>query len=212
MEHTINIAIGKGRVFSKVYPLLEAAGLAPVDTELDSRKLVMDSKRPGVKIVIVRNADVATYVTHGVTEIGIVGKDCLMEYEGGGIYEMADLKVAKCRMMVAGHKNPNTTLVRRMRVATKYVQSTCDHFARKGKQVEIIKLYGSIELSPLVGLSDFIVDLVDTGNTLAQNGLIGIEEIAKISTRLIVNKAVMKMKYKEITPIIELLKDAAVNQ
>ena len=208
MESTINIAVSKGRVFSALSELLTSAGLMPSQSDINSRKLVLNSKQPGVKIVIIRGADVPTYVAHGVTELGIVGKDMLMEYEGGGIYEILDLGVGRCRLMVASSKDMDMRS-KRIRVATKYVNSTREYFSRQGVQAEIIKLYGSVELSPLVGLADYIVDLVDTGGTLAENGLVVKDKIADISARLIVNKAIMKMKFKELKTVIEQIEKAS---
>ena len=186
--------------------LLGKGGLAPVDLPGASRRLILESEHPGVKIVIIRGADVPTYVGYGAAELGIVGKDVLMEYEGDGVYEYLDLGIARCRLVVAGRAGVDLPTGRRIRVATKYVNSARGHFAAQGRQVEIIKLYGSMELAPLAGLSDLIVDLVDTGNTLAENGLVPGEEIARISARLIVNKAAMKMRGRTLTRVVELLR------
>ena len=187
-------------------PLLAKAGLAPAEGLRDSRKLILESANPEVKIVIIRGVDVPTYVGYGAAELGIVGKDVLMEYEGDGIYEYLDLKVACCRLMVAGRDREEPPTTRRVRVATKYANSTRNYFAVQGRQVEVIKLYGSMELAPLVGLSDLIVDLVATGGTLKANGLTPREEVAKISARLIVNKAAMKMKNTRLKKVMDLFK------
>ncbi len=203
MDRPVKVALSKGRVMEEVLPLLKQAGLAPVEPLQGNRKLVLDSERPGVKIVIIRSADVPTYVEYGAAELGIVGKDVLMEYDGDGVYEYLDLGVACCRLVVAGRKGADLPATRRARVATKYVNTTRKHFAAKGRQVEVIKLYGSMELSPLTGLSDLIVDLVDTGGTLKANGLAAYEEIAKVSSRLIVNKASMKMKNQVLERVLE---------
>ena len=186
-------------------PLLVKTGLLSAEPLRDSRKLVLQSEHPDVEIVIIRNADVPTYVEYGATELGIVGKDVLMEHDGGGIYEYLDLEIACCRLVVAGPENIALPTTRRLRVATKYINSARRYFATKDRQVEVIKLYGSMELAPTVGLSDLIVDLMDTGNTLKANGLKYYEEVAKISARLIVNKASMKMKNQTLERVIGLL-------
>ena len=187
-------------------PLLAKSGLAPASPLRGSRKLILESERPGVKIVIIRGADVPTYVDHGAVELGIVGKDVLMEYDGDGVYEYLDLGIARCRLVVAGRAGVSLPVDRRVRVATKYVNTARRYFAEQGRQVEVIKLYGSMELAPLAGLSDLIVDLVDTGGTLAANGLTPGEEIAKVSARLIVNKAAMKMRNQTLAQLIELFR------
>ncbi len=204
MDRPVKIALSKGRVMEQALPLLKRAGLAPVEPVQGNRKLILDSECPGVKIVIIRNADVPTYVEYGAAEVGVVGKDVLLEYDGDGVYEYLDLGVSCCRLMVAGRKGADLPATRRLRVATKYVNTARRYFAAKGRQVEVIKLYGSMELSPLTGLSDLIVDLVDTGGTLRANGLVEHEEIAKVSSRLIVNKASMKMKNQVLARVLEL--------
>ena len=207
MDNVLTIALSKGRIFKETLPLLAHAGIEPVDDPETSRKLILDTTRPDVKLVIIRAADVPTYVQYGAAEVGVAGKDVLMEHSGEGLYEPVDLDIAKCRMMVAGP--PDAVVAgRRMRIATKYVNSTRRYFAQQGKQVEIIKLYGSMELAPLVGLADFIVDLVDTGNTLKANGLAALEHIADISSRLVVNKAAMKMKHARIKEFVHLMEQA----
>jgi ATP phosphoribosyltransferase len=207
MTMTITIALSKGRIFRETLPLLAAAGIVPVDDPDTSRKLIMDTTQDDVKLVIIRAADVPTYVEYGAADLGVAGKDVLMEHGGNGLYEPVDLGIARCRLMVAGPEQgiPRT---RRLRIATKYVQSTRRYYADRREQVEIIKLYGSMELAPLVGLADLIVDVVDTGNTLRANGLVALEHIADISSRLIVNKAAMKMKHQRIAGLIEHVKSA----
>lgn len=207
MNGTLTIALSKGRIFQEALPLLAAAGIEPTEDPERSRKLVLDTNRGDVKLVIVRASDVPTYVAYGGADLGVAGKDVLMEYGTQGLYEPLDLRIARCRLMVAGR--PDAVLDGpRARVATKFVNIARRHFASRGRQVELIRLYGSMELAPLVGLSDLIVDLVDTGNTLRANGLEPLEHIADISSRLIVNKASMKMRHREIRPLLEQLRDA----
>ena len=201
MVKMLTLAVSKGRIFKDALPLLANMGIQPIDDPQTSRKLILDTTRDDVKLVIIRASDVPTYVEYGAADLGIAGKDVLMEYGGSGLYEPLDLKIARCRLMLAGASSAAAT-EERMRVATKYVSSTRRYFAEQGKQVEIIKLYGSMELAPLVGLADCIVDLVDTGNTLRANGLAPIAHIADISSRLIVNKAAMKMKHAKVKAFI----------
>ena len=204
--NTLTIALSKGRILEDTIPLLAAAGITLRDDPNKSRKLILDTSDSSVKIVVIRAADVPTYVEYGAADVGIAGKDVLMEHGGQGLYEPLDLHIAKCRLMVAG--KPGVSVgQRRLRVATKYVNITRDYFATKGIQVEMIKLYGSMELAPLVGLSDVIVDLVDTGNTLKANGLEPLEKIADISSRLVVNKASMKMKHGSVKRFIDTLQN-----
>ncbi|MGH8441651.1 MAG: ATP phosphoribosyltransferase [Nevskiaceae bacterium] len=193
----MTLALSKGRILEDSQPLLAALGLAPA-SGLDDRRLRLPSRDPGVQLLIVRPADVPTYVEYGAADFGIVGKDVLMEHGSDALYEPLDLGFAKCRLVVAAPARATGGPLRRVRVATKYPAITRRHFADKGQQVEIIQLYGSMELAPLVGLSDCIVDLVNTGSTLRANGLKEVETIAQISARLIVNKAAMKMKHAEI--------------
>jgi len=202
MNQTLTIALSKGRIFKETMPLLNAAGIEAIDDPETSRKLILDTNRDNVKLVIIRATDVPTYVQYGAADIGVAGKDVLIEHGGEGIYEPLDLNIACCRLMVAGRKG-QTQNTGRLRIATKFVNSTRNYYARQGKQVEIIKLYGSMELAPIVGLADYIVDLVDTGNTLKANGLEPLEHIADISSRLIVNKASMKMKHEAIQDLID---------
>ncbi|MEW6330972.1 MAG: ATP phosphoribosyltransferase [Pseudomonadota bacterium] len=212
MTTALNIALSKGRILEEGLPLLERAGIRPAENPLKSRKLILDTNLPEVKLTIIRAADVPTYVQFGAADLGIAGKDVLMEYEGDGLYELLDLKIARCRMMVAeprslaSRDDPDSWT--RLRIATKYVKTTQRHFAAKGIQTDIIKLYGSMELAPLVGLSDRIVDLVDTGNTLKANGLAEVEHIADISAWLVANRASMKMKQQALKSLVEKLEQA----
>ena len=203
----LTIALSKGRIFNQTLPLLAQAGIVPNEDPESSRRLVLATSQPRVKLVIVRASDVPTYVEHGAADLGVAGKDVLMEHGGEGLYEPLDLGIARCRMMVAGIKGA-VLGSRRLRIATKYVQSTQRHFAAQGKQVEVIKLYGSMELAPLVGLADLIVDLVESGSTLRANGLEPLEHIADISSRLVVNKAAWKMKYGSVVALLAVLKRA----
>ena len=212
MSTVLNIALSKGRILEEGLPLLERAGIRPSENPLKSRKLILDTNLPEVKLTIIRAADVPTYVQFGAADLGIAGKDVLMEYEGDGLYELLDLKIARCRMMVAeprslaSRDDPDSWT--RLRIATKYVKTTQRHFAAKGIQTDIIKLYGSMELAPLVGLSDRIVDLVDTGNTLKANGLAEVEHIADISAWLVANRASMKMKQQALKSLVNRLEQA----
>ena len=200
---SLTLALSKGRILEDSQPLLAALGLLPA-SGLDDRLLRLPSQDPGVQLLIVRPADVPTYVEYGAADLGIVGKDVLMEHGGEALYEPIDLGFARCRLVVAAPaRAPATGPLRRLRVATKYPELTRRHFADKGQQVEIIKLYGSMELAPLLGLSDCIVDLVNTGSTLRANGLKELETIAEISERLVVNKAAMKMKHALIRPWLD---------
>ena len=207
MNSALTIALSKGRIFKETLPLLAAAGIEPVDDPDTSRKLILDTNLDDVKLVIIRAADVPTYVGYGAADVGVAGKDVLMEHGGEGLYEPLDLGIARCRLMVAGPEQGGSSR-RRMRIATKYVKSTRRFYADRQEQVEIIKLYGSMELAPLVGLADLIVDVVDTGNTLKANGLAPLEHIADISSRLVVNRASMKMKHARIAGLIENLRTA----
>ncbi|MGB5261559.1 MAG: ATP phosphoribosyltransferase [Gammaproteobacteria bacterium] len=207
MNDALTIALSKGRIFKETLPLLAAAGITPADDPDSSRKLILETNLDDVKLVIIRASDVPTYVSYGAADVGVAGKDVLMEYGGEGLYEPLDLKIARCRLMVAGPEHIHSGR-RRMRIATKYINSTRRYYADRREQVEIIKLYGSMELAPIVGLADRIVDVVDTGNTLKANGLVPLEHIADISSRLIVNKASMKMKHARITDFIDKLRVA----
>lgn len=209
----ITLALSKGRIFEETLPLLAAAGILPNENPESSRKLIIETNRPDVRLIIVRASDVPTYVQHGAADLGIAGKDVLIEHGGEGLYQPVDLNIAKCRMMVAtpvGFDYP--AAVRRgarLRVATKYVNTARLHFAEKGVHINLIKLYGSMELAPLIGLSDVIVDLVSTGGTLKANNLVAVEEIMQISSRLVVNQAALKLKHEIIQPIIETFRVAA---
>ncbi len=207
MNDQLTIALSKGRIFREILPLLKHAGIEPLDDPETSRKLILNTNRDDIRLVIIRATDVPTYVQYGAADIGVAGKDVLMEHGGADLYEPLDLKIAKCRMMVAGPKG-RTIPEGRLRIATKYVNVARRYFAEQGKQVEVIKLYGSMELGPLVGLSDFIVDLVDTGNTLKANGLEPLEHMADISSRLVVNKASMKMKHAKVKAFIDQISEA----
>jgi len=209
MSPLITIAVSKGRILDEALPLLAHMDIRPVDDPATSRKLILDTNRKDIKLVIIRAADVPTYVEHGAADVGITGKDVLMEYQGDSLYEPLDLKIARCRMMLAGLPASNVRETR-MRIATKYVETAKRYYAAQGIQVEIIKLYGSMELAPLVGLADRIVDLVASGNTLKANGLAPLEHIADISSRLIVNKAAMKMKHDQVKRFINQMKDVVV--
>ncbi len=210
MLQTLTIALSKGRIFTDSLPLLRHAGIEPVDDPDTSRKLILATNQPNIKLVIVRASDVPTYVQYGGADLGVAGKDVLMEHGGTELYEPLDLKIARCRLMTAAptglaREAYTQRLGKRLRVATKYAHTTRDYFAAQGVQVEIIKLYGSMELAPLVGMADCIVDVVDTGNTLRANGLEPVDKIADISARLIVNKAAMKMKHQVVKQLIDAL-------
>ena len=203
----ITFALPKGRIFDEIVPLLEAAGIQVAEDPEKTRKLIIGTSRPDVRLVIVRASDVPTYVQYGGADLGVVGKDTLLEHGGDGLYQPLDLNIAKCRMSVAvRHDFDYAGAVKqgsRIRVATKYIQIARDHFANKGVHVDLIKLYGSMELAPLTGLAEAIVDLVSTGNTLRANQLVEVEEIMKISSRLIVNQAALKLKREPIREIID---------
>ena len=203
------LALSKGRILEQALPLLARIGITTSEDPDKSRKLVLDTSQPGVRLLVIRATDVPTYVEYGAADLGIAGKDVLMEYQGSDYYEPLDLKIARCRLAVAGL--PQTAQSEgRTRVATKYSRVAREYFARSGIQAEVIKLYGSMELAPLVGLADRIVDLVDTGNTLRANGLVEFATICEISARLIVNKAAMKTKHKRVSAIVAALR-AVVN-
>jgi len=203
----ITIALSKGRIFDETLPLLAAAGVAPRENPDSSRKLIIGTERSDVRLVIVRAADTPTYVQYGAAELGIAGKDVLLEHGGAGLYQPMDLGIAACRLMVATRADFDyDRAVRqgaRIRVATKYIQTAREHFAAKGVHVDLIKLYGSMELAPLVGLADVIVDLVSSGGTLKANNLRAVEEIRPISSRLIVNQAALKLKRESVQPLLD---------
>jgi ATP phosphoribosyltransferase len=208
----ITIALSKGRIFEETLPLLQAAGVVPLEAPESSRKLILATNRADVRLIIVRASDVPTYVQYGAADMGVAGKDVLNEHGGGGLYQPLDLNIARCRMMVAVHDDFDyEAAVRqgaRLRVATKYLQTAREHFAGKGVHVDLIKLYGSMELAPLVGLSDAIVDVVSSGNTLKANHLKAVEEIAQISSRLVVNQASLKLKRSTIQPMLDAFSGA----
>lgn len=200
----LTLAVSKGRIYEEALPLLAAADVRPTVDPDKSRKLIIPTNRDDMQLLIVRATDVPTYVEYGAADLGIAGKDVLLEYGAAGLYEPLDLKIARCRMMTAARVG-SIHSGRRLRVATKYIRSAHRYFADRGIQADIIKLYGSMELAPLVGLADCIVDLVDTGNTLKANGLEPRELIMEVSSRLVVNKASMKMKHRAVCDVIERL-------
>lgn len=208
----ITLALSKGRIFEETLPLLEKAGIVPSEDPEKSRKLIIGTNRADVQIIIVRATDVPTYVQHGAADLGVAGKDVLIEHSGAGLYQPLDLAIAKCRLCVAAPEGFDyASAVKqgaRLRIATKYVNSAREHFANRGVHVDLIKLYGSMELAPLVGLADAIVDLVSTGSTLRANKLVEVEEICEISSRLVVNKAALKMKYEALQPILDVFTQA----
>ena len=212
MPTVITLALAKGRIFEETLPLLAAAGIVPAEDPEGSRKLILATSRPGLRLLLVRAADVATYVQHGAADLGVAGRDLLAEHGGQGLYQPLDLGIARCRMVVAVPEGFDyATAVKqgaRLRVATKYIGTAREHFAAKGVHVDLIKLYGSMELAPLVGLAEAIVDLVDTGATLKANRLRVVEEIMAVSSRLIVNPASLKLKRDAVAPLIEALRAA----
>ncbi len=207
----LTIAVSKGRIYEEALPLLAEAGIMPVDDPKKCRKLILRTTRDDVQLVIIRATDVPTFVEYGAADLGIAGKDVLLEHGADSLYEPLDLNIACCRLMTAAHKDA-PKLQGRIRVATKYVKTAQRYFAEKGIQAEIIKLYGSMELAPLVGLADCIVDLVDTGNTLRANDLEPRELIMNISSRLVVNKAAMKMKNQAIASLLEQFEKTLANR
>jgi ATP phosphoribosyltransferase len=203
----ITLALPKGRIFDDVLPLLAAAGISVAEDPEKSRKLIIGTSQPDLRLVLVRASDVPTYVQHGGADLGVVGKDTLLEHGGDGLYQPLDLQIAKCRMSVATRSDFDYAGAvkqgSRIRVATKYTQIARDHFANKGVHVDLIKLYGSMELAPLTGLAEAIVDLVSTGSTLRANQLVEVEEIMPISARLIVNQAALKLKREPVRKLID---------
>ena len=208
----ITLALAKGRIFEETAPLLERAGVRAQDDPGSSRKLILATQRPDLRLLVVRAADVATYVQYGAADLGIAGRDLLAEHGGQGLYQPLDLGIARCRMVVAVPEGFDYAAAvkqgARLKVATKYIRTAREHFAEKGVHVDLIKLYGSMELAPLVGLADAIVDLVDTGNTLKANRLRVVEEIMQVSSRLVVNPASLKLKREAIAPLIEAFREA----
>src|SRR5882672_3591118 len=209
----ITLALSKGRIFDETLPLLAAAGVRPLENPESSRKLILRTSRRDLRLLVVRAADVPTYVQYGAAELGIAGKDVLLEHGGAGLYQPLDLGIAACRMVVAAPKGFDYAgAVRqgaRLRVATKYMQTAREHFAAKGVHVDLIKLYGSMELAPLLGLADAIVDLVSSGDTLRANRLRAVEEIRPISARLIVNQAALKLRRDALQPLLDQFAKAA---
>src|SRR3954466_948655 len=217
LNHSANsqliLALSKGRIFDDTLPLLAAAGITVLDNPETSRKLILDTNDPDVRVIIVRASDVPTYVQYGAADLGVAGKDVLLEHGGEGLYQPVDLNIATCRMSVAvnaGFDYENAVRQgARLRVATKFVNTAREHFAKKGVHVDLIKLYGSMELAPLVGLSDAIVDVVSTGGTLRANNLVEVEKIMDISSRLVVNQAALKLKRERLQPILEAFERAS---
>ena len=213
MSAILTIALSKGRIYDDSLPLLTAAGITPQEDPEKSRKLIIGTNRDDIRLVIVRASDVPTYVQYGAADLGIAGKDVLLEHAGGGLYQPLDLAIGKCRMVVAVREGFDYAAAvkrgARMNVATKYVQVAREHFATKGMHVNLIKLYGSMELAPMTGLADAIVDLVSSGNTLKANHLVAVEDIMPISSRLIVNRAALKLKRDAIQPLIDAFSRAA---
>lgn len=212
----LTLALSKGRIFEETIPLLEAAGIRVLEDPSSSRKLILPTDQPGVRVIIVRASDVPTYVQYGAADLGVAGKDVLHEHGGAGLYQPIDLKIASCRLSVAVQEGFDYAYAvrqgARLRVATKYVKTAREHFASKGVHVDLIKLYGSMELAPLVGLADAIVDLVSTGSTLRANRLTEVEQIMDISSRLIVNQAALKMKRERLQPILEAFEQATAER
>lgn len=207
MREQLTIALSKGRIYKDTLPLLEAADILPSEDPSKSRKLIIPTNHDHIRLLIVRATDAPTYVSHGAADLGVAGKDVLMEAPSDNLYELLDLQIAKCKLMVAGpvEEKPHG---HRLKIATKYLNSARAYYAQKGEQVDLIKLYGSMEIAPLIDLADRIVDLVDTGNTLKANGLQPLEHIADISSRLIVNEHAYKTKFNQINEIVEKFKTA----
>ena len=198
----LTIALSKGRILDQTLPLLEKAGLSISKKELASRKLILDTNLEDIKVIVIRASDVPVFVQHGAADFGIAGKDVLLEHGADGVFELLDLGISKCRLMVASKKNQDLNKST-LKVATKYVKSAKKYFFSKGQQVEVIKLSGAMELAPIVGLADCIVDLVDTGNTLQANNLVSLDLIHEISSRLIVNSSAFNMKHSQISEWIK---------
>lgn len=204
IEHNLTIALTKGRILGETLSLLASVGIEPAEPLESSRRLIIPTSIPRIHLVVLRGSDVPTYVRHGAADIGIAGKDMLMEFGGDGIYEPLDLDIARCRLMTAAPKGRvPTDNSRRIKVATKFLNVARAHYAQRGVHADLIKLYGSMELAPLMGLADEIVDIVDTGKTLAENGMEPLEVIAEISSRLIVNKAAMRTRHSSVMALID---------
>lgn len=212
MTQQLTLALSKGRIFEETLPLLAAAGITVTEDPEKSRKLILPTNDPAIRVIIVRATDVPTYVEYGAADFGVAGKDVLQEHGGAGLYQPIDLNIANCRLSVAVPEGFDYQYAvrqgARLRVATKYTESARQHFASKGVHVDLIKLYGSMELAPLVGLSDAIVDLVSTGSTLKANKLVEVEHIADISSRLVVNQAALKLKRERLQPILAAFEQA----
>lgn len=216
LARPLTMALSKGRIFEETLPLLEAAGIRVSENPEQSRKLIIATSDPNLRLIIVRASDVPTYVEYGAADLGIAGKDVLIEHAAqhpGGLYQPIDLNIAKCRLAVAVRKGFDYSAAvhqgARLRVATKYTQAAREHFAAKGVYVDLIKLYGSMELAPLVGLADAIVDLVSTGNTLKANDLVAVEDIMHISSRLVVNRAALKTRHAQLQPLLDAFERAS---
>ena len=207
MSEPMILALSKGRILEDTLPLLERCGIRLTEDPARSRRLVFDTTDPGLRVIIIRATDVPVFVENGAADLGVAGKDVLMEHGAGGVYEPLDLGIARCRLMVAA-KEDAPPVAGRLRVATKFVNLTRRYYAGKGEQVDVIKLYGSMELAPILGMADRIVDIVDTGRTLRANGLVPTELITPVSARLIVNKGSFKMKHARVTALVDQLRAA----
>jgi ATP phosphoribosyltransferase len=208
----LTIALTKGRILKETLPLFAEAGIEPLESIDNSRKLIIETTVPGVSFVLLRGSDVPTYVRHGAADVGVVGKDLLMEFGDEGVYEVLDLGIARCRLMTAGSGHDRRPASAKMRVATKFVNVARAHYSARGIQANIIKLYGAMELAPIMNLADEIVDIVDTGNTLKANGMRPLEHIADVSSRLIVNKASMRTRNPIIASLIEQISTAVASR
>lgn len=206
--NSLTLALTKGRILKETLPLLKQAGIEPLEDISQSRKLVFETTQPGVRLLILRGSDVTTYVRRGAADVGIAGKDMLLEYGGEELYELLDLKIAPCRLMTAAMKGASIEGRSRIRVATKFVNVAKNYYASQGIQADVIHLYGAMELAPVLDLADEIVDIVDTGNTLKANGLQAKEKIADVSSRLVANPAAYKINYRRIQPLIDALAKA----
>ncbi|MEP1470712.1 MAG: ATP phosphoribosyltransferase [Halieaceae bacterium] len=211
MSKPLTIALTKGRILKETLPLLAAAGIEPLEDISSSRKLVFETSREGLQLVVIRGTDVPTYVRHGAADLGVVGKDILLEHGAEGLYEPLDLNIARCRLMTAGPVGWQSN-GSRIRVATKFVNITRKYFARQGVHADLIKLYGAMELAPMMDLADLIVDIVDTGNTLRANGMEPLAEIASISSRLVVNKAAMRSSFAPLQRLVDDLAEVVAGQ
>jgi ATP phosphoribosyltransferase len=208
----LTIALTKGRILKETLPLFAEAGIEPLESIDNSRKLIFETTVPGVSFVLLRGSDVPTYVRHGAADVGVVGKDLLMEFGDEGVYEVLDLGIARCRLMTAGSGHDRRPASAKMRVATKFVNVARTHYSARGIQANIIKLYGAMELAPIMNLADEIVDIVDTGNTLKANGMRPLEHIADVSSRLIVNKASMRTRNPIIASLIDQISTAVASR